>query len=114
MLTIVGTIPDKDMPLTTNYCTVENGILKVGAVDLPLINGTSALVATAAATCKALDIEKPYAILSGDIGTGEGSNQIYRFLRDSFNPAHATKSSNFIPCTTLSQIFCTLKTQSRR
>jgi hydroxymethylpyrimidine/phosphomethylpyrimidine kinase len=87
MLVVVGTIPVKEMPLTADFCEFENEKLKIGNLDLPLINGTSALVATTAVACKALKISKPYAILAGDIGNGEGSNQIYRFLRDSFNPA---------------------------
>ncbi len=87
MLVIVGTIPLKGMPLTADFCEFDHEKLTVGDVDLPLINGTSALVATAAETCNALKIEKPYAVLAGDTGTGEGSNQIYRYLRDSFNPA---------------------------
>jgi NAD(P)H-hydrate repair Nnr-like enzyme with NAD(P)H-hydrate dehydratase domain len=87
MLVIVGTVPLKDMPLTTDFCKFDHEKLTVGDVDLPLINGTSALVATAAQTCSALKIEKPYAVLAGDIGTGEGSNLIYRHLRDARIPA---------------------------
>jgi hypothetical protein len=96
MLVIVGTIPIKYIPLTTDFCEFDNEKLKVGKMDLPLINGTSALVATAAAACNALKIQKPYAVLAGDIGTGEGSNQIYRFLRDSFNLASATSENTVI------------------
>ncbi|MCW4017099.1 MAG: sugar kinase [Candidatus Bathyarchaeota archaeon] len=96
MLVIVGTIPIKDMPLTTDFCEFNDEKLKVGEADLPLINGTSALVATAAATCSALKIQKPYAVLAGDIGTGEGSNKIYRFLRDSFKPPRDTSEKTVI------------------
>jgi hypothetical protein len=87
MLVIVGTVPLKDMPLTTDFCKFDHEKLTVDDVDLPLINGTSALVATAAQTCSALKIEKPYAVLAGDIGTGEGSKLIYRHLRDTRIPA---------------------------
>ncbi|MCW4010346.1 MAG: sugar kinase [Candidatus Bathyarchaeota archaeon] len=86
MIVVVGTIPIKDMPLTTDFCEYSHEKLKGGNLDLPLINGTSALVATAAAACNALELPKPYAVLAGDIGTGEGSNLIYRFLRESFKP----------------------------
>lgn len=86
MLVIAGTIPIKGLPLTEGFCEFKNGCLSVDSVNLPLINGTSVMLAAAATVCKSAKIEKPYAILAGDIGAGEGSNQIYRFLRESFNP----------------------------
>ena len=85
MLTIIGTIPIEGMPLTSCHCQFKNGKLKAGELELPLVNGTSVMIAAAATTCNALGIENPYAILAGDIGAGDGSNQIYRFLRDSPN-----------------------------
>ncbi|MCW4005220.1 MAG: sugar kinase [Candidatus Bathyarchaeota archaeon] len=86
MLIIAGAVPIKDLQLTTSFCSFEDGKLKAGEVELPLINGTSVMIAAAATACKTLQIEMPYAILAGDIGTGEGSNQIYRYLKDKLNP----------------------------
>lgn len=86
MLIIAGAVPLKEMPLTTSFCSFEDGKLMAGDAELPLINGTSVMIATAATICKTLQIDMPYAILAGDIGTGEGSNQIYRYLKDKFNP----------------------------
>lgn len=83
MLLIIGTIPVKKMPLTQGFCVFKNGVLEIDGLTLPLINGTSVVLAAASITCEHLGIEKPYAIVAGDIGSGDGSNQIYRFLRNS-------------------------------
>lgn len=82
MLIIVGTVPIKGMPLTQGYCAFEEGKLVLEGQALPLINGTSVVLAAASTVCNALKIEPPYAIVAGDVGTGDGSNLIYRFLRD--------------------------------
>lgn len=82
MLVIVGTIPIKGMPLTRGFCNFENGKLTVEGMELPIINGTSALMAAASITCKALGIKLPYAILAGDVGAGDGSMLLYKFLKD--------------------------------
>jgi ADP-dependent NAD(P)H-hydrate dehydratase / NAD(P)H-hydrate epimerase len=88
MLTIVGTVPVKGMPLTSGPCQFRNGKLHVYDSELPLINGTSVMLAAAVTTSASLGIENPYVILAGDIGSGDGSNLIYRFLRDRPSSAH--------------------------
>jgi ADP-dependent NAD(P)H-hydrate dehydratase / NAD(P)H-hydrate epimerase len=93
MLIIMGTIPVKNAPLIQGYCTFQDGILSIGEKQLPLINGTSVVLASALTICKALNIEAPYAVVAGDIGDGSGSNHIYRFLQNS--PLNfAPKNSN--------------------
>lgn len=82
MLTIIGTVPLKGMPLTSGLCRFSNGKLEAGDVELPLINGTSVMIAAAVTACASLGIENPHAVLAGDIGSGDGSNLIYCFLRD--------------------------------
>jgi hypothetical protein len=83
MLIIIGTIPIKNAPLIQGFCCFHDGVLSIETADLPLINGTSVVLASAATVCKTLNIEAPYTLVAGDIGDGSGSNQIYRFLRDS-------------------------------
>ncbi len=82
MLIIVGTVPIKDFPLKEGFCSFENGELRIEEDSLPLINGTSVVIATASTICSNLKLEKPYALIAGDIGNGAGSNRIYKFLRD--------------------------------
>jgi hypothetical protein len=79
------------MPLTADYCGYKDEKLEAGELELPLVNGTSVMIAAAAEVCTFLGMENPYAIIAGDIGAGDGSNQIYRFLRDSVNPAQASR-----------------------
>jgi hypothetical protein len=93
MLVIAGTIPIKGMPPTRGFCEFENGKIVVEGFELPLINGTSVLIAATRAVCKALNLGPPYAILAGDVGAGDGSMLIYRFLRDSFSLPSAPSSN---------------------
>ena len=90
MLTIIGTVPLKGVPLTSGPCQFRNGKLQAGNLELPLINGTSVMIAAAIAASNSLGIENPHAILAGDIGAGDGSNLIYRFLRDHPSSVHAS------------------------
>lgn len=85
MLVAVGTVPVKGLPLTMGFYEFENGKLVINELELPLVNGTSAMMAATSAVCNTLGLENPYAILAGDIGIGDGSKLIYRFLGDSFN-----------------------------
>jgi hypothetical protein len=82
MLIVIGTIPIKDAPLMQGSCQFDDEHLCIGDVELPLINGTSVVLASAATVCKTQKIDAPYALIAGDIGDGTGSNQIYRFIRD--------------------------------
>jgi NAD(P)H-hydrate repair Nnr-like enzyme with NAD(P)H-hydrate dehydratase domain len=81
LLVIVGTVPLKELPLTEGFCEFENGKLDLDGLSLPLINGTSVVLAAASTVCTALGLGKPYALIAGDIGNGEGSNKIYRHLQ---------------------------------
>ncbi|MCS7114557.1 MAG: NAD(P)H-hydrate dehydratase [Nitrososphaerota archaeon] len=93
MLVVVGTIPIKGMPLTRGLCKFENGKLTVEGFGLPLINGTSALMAAASVTCEALNLKAPYAILAGDVGAGDGSKLLYKFLKEPFIPLSMSPSN---------------------
>lgn len=93
----MGTIPVRGMPLTRGFCKFENGKLKVDSFELPLINGTSALMAAASVTCRALNLEAPYAIIAGDVGDGNGSMLLYRFLKElSIPPATSHSGVVFV------------------
>lgn len=95
MLVIVGTIPVKGLPLIRGFCRFESNKLSVGCFELPPISGTSALIAAASVTCKVLNHEPPYAIIAGDIGAGDGSALLYKFLREQLT-LPSMKSSNIV------------------
>ena len=77
---IVGTVPYEDFPLVDIECTLANGMLRLGEHTVPVIRGTTALMAAACTTAKALGLEPPRVVLSGDIGLGNGSIRIYEHL----------------------------------
>jgi hypothetical protein len=57
----------------------ENG-LKVDNHDIPSAQGTSAMLSSALAVTEYLGIDSPHALLAGDIGSGEGSKEIIKYL----------------------------------
>lgn len=80
MWMIVGTLPKAPYPLTFSQCgaTAEHVVF---ADNKALIQcGTAALIASMCAACSVLGIEMPYALVSGDIGKGDGSREIYSEL----------------------------------
>lgn len=83
---VCGTIPDETFPLFlgTWRCDAEKGLLVAedGGRELAVERGTSILYAACLLACEALGQEPPRAMLVGDIGTGEGSDRLYRRLAD--------------------------------
>ena len=82
MLSVVGTIPDKDFPLTTGEVRVDKGMLCVGDMRIPINRGTPALLAAVIEAGKALGQSLPFGYLVGDIGLGDGSRRLYEFLTE--------------------------------
>jgi hypothetical protein len=83
MLLLVGTIPVDDMPLTHGQCKYEGDKLIIGEYTLEqeyVTIGTAAMVSAASATCQALDVDEPYALVMGDTGMGEGTKKMFEFL----------------------------------
>lgn len=98
MWLIVGTVPDADFALSTDglaQCppTVVNDTLTLPDGRLLHVQrGTSALAATAILTCQTRGTAPPGLLLAGDIGTGTGSRQVYKWLE-----GHLTDVTCF-PC----------------
>ena len=85
MLLLAGTIPVEDMPLTYGTCKYGERKLVIGdyvLTDNYVTLGTATMISAASSTCQALGIKEPQAVVSGDIGRGEGSLKIFRFLTD--------------------------------
>ncbi len=73
------------MPLPCGECKYSENKLTIGdyaLTDNYVTLGTAAMVSAASATCQTLGIEGPYAVTAGDIGKGEGTLKIFRFLTD--------------------------------
>jgi hypothetical protein len=85
MLVLVGTIPIDDMPLTHGPCKYDVNNLTIGDYALEdkyVTIGTAAMISAASATCQALGINEPYAVVIGDTGMGEGTLKMFKFLND--------------------------------
>jgi len=80
MLALVGTVPDLRFPLVHGTVGWTGGAPTVDGRKLPVHRGTPALVAAAAAASRCLDGPEVYAFLAGDVGRGDGSRELYRFL----------------------------------
>ena len=85
MLLLVGTMPIEDMPLTYGPCKYQGDKLTIGDYTLEseyVTIGTAAMISAASATCQALGIDEPHAVVIGDTGMGEGSLKLFKFLND--------------------------------
>lgn len=79
---IVGTVPREDFPLYEGPCRFDKRRLHLDGHTLSIARGTSALLAAACMISHALEIEPPRTILAGDIGRGDGSARIYKYLTE--------------------------------
>lgn len=88
MLILAGTYPDKNPEIIEGFAQLVNGRLTIGGKSVEIYSGTSSMVAAAASVCWALDIEHPYCVLAGDIGKGDGSKNLYLYLKKNIFALH--------------------------
>lgn len=80
MMIIAGTVPDKEIPLTVGAVDTDGDWLVVDRRRFPCMQGTGAMVSAALAVCDYLKLERPTAVVAGDVGEGRGSRAIYEYL----------------------------------
>ncbi len=80
MLAVIGTVPQKEFPVTEGEVALKDGHLLISGRSVPVLRGTPALLAASIAASSLLGIENPYAFLAGDIGAGDGSRRLYEYL----------------------------------
>lgn len=80
MMLLAGTVPTKDLPLTFGKAKLEGQYLIVNDCYIPCTQGTGAMISAALAAADYLNLEPPSVLIAGDIGRGEGSRQIYKYL----------------------------------
>ncbi len=80
MMLIAGTIPIKGLPLTTGTVRGEDEFLVINGYRLPCAQGTGAMISAALVTTNYLKLEPPQVLVAGDIGQGQGSREIYKYL----------------------------------
>jgi len=80
MFAVAGTIPVQDFPLVAGEVFLEGDSISIQRNRVAVNRGTPALLAAAIKTCEVLDQGAPYGYLAGDIGLGDGSRRLYKFM----------------------------------
>jgi hypothetical protein len=80
MLAVVGTIPEEGFPLTSSEVHLDSGRIRVHGRSFPVSRGTPALLAATIRACEVLGRPSPVGHLVGDIGLGDGSRRLYKYL----------------------------------
>jgi len=80
MLAVVGTVPNIDFPLVTGQVSLEDHAICIQGKRVYVNRGTPALLAAAIKTGEVLGQQAPFGYLVGDIGLGDGSRRLYKFL----------------------------------
>jgi len=82
MMLLFGTIPDKNLPLVYGQVRQDGDYLYAGEHRFSRTQGTGAMISAALAITKYFSVESPYALVAGDIGDGNGSRELYKYLID--------------------------------
>ena len=82
MLMLTGTLPINGLDVHIGEGTVMDGKIAIGNQVFSINRGTGAMIAACCAVCKKYDLPQPLCVVSGDVGRGEGSTRLYRYLRD--------------------------------
>lgn len=82
MLCLIGTIPFKDLTVSSGDIFIKDNLVTIGKDSFPIQRGFQAMIAAAAMVCAELKLPPPTAFTVGDIGLGEGSRRLYRHLNN--------------------------------
>ena len=82
MLVLIGTVPDSAFPLVSGTAMVNGDFLSLDGNETLVNRGTPALIATATVVCESLGLPRPFSLLAGDEGLGDGSRRLYEHLKD--------------------------------
>lgn len=82
MIGIVGTVPDLDLPVIHGKVNLVGNQIEINGRRIGVNRCTPALIGAALKASECLQYPEIYAFLVGDIGTGNGSRKLYKFLTD--------------------------------
>lgn len=85
VLMLAGTLPIESMGLTVGKITFDGQSLSIGdkVIGQELISiGATAMMSASATTCQTLGFEPPIAAVAGDLGKGDGSALLYKYLAE--------------------------------
>ena len=85
MLLVVGTVPTPGLPLTFGEARLDGDTVWVGDQGLPCMQGTGAMISTATLAARHVEAERPFALVAGDIGKGDGSRLLYGHVAENLS-----------------------------
>ena len=80
MMLIVGSIPDREFPLSIGEVSAEDNYLIVDGRRFSATQGTGAMISATLTTTNYLKLDAPHVLVAGDIGDGRGTREIYKYL----------------------------------
>jgi len=80
MLAVVGTIPDQSFSLVAGEVAFVNNQISIQGQHAFVNRGSSALIGAAIKASEVLNQQKIFAYLAGDIGIGDGSRRLYKYM----------------------------------
>jgi len=80
MMLLCGTIPDKNFSIAYGQVRQEGDFLYAGDRCFSRTQGTGAMINAALAITSYFKINAPYVVIAGDIGDGNGTRDIYKYL----------------------------------
>lgn len=82
MLLLSGTLPISGPGVISGEGNLIDGNITIGGRVFCINRGTAAMMATSIAVCKKYGLKPPLCVVSGDIGKGDGSTLLYRYLTE--------------------------------
>lgn len=82
MLLLAGSVPVRHLPLLMGPIEVTASGIKIDGYELPINRGNEAMMTAACLICQEYGVEPPVGMVAGDIGTREGSIEIYNYLAE--------------------------------
>jgi ADP-dependent NAD(P)H-hydrate dehydratase / NAD(P)H-hydrate epimerase len=85
---LAGTIPDRDLSLALGAASWRDSSIIIDGRSFPVNRGTAAMIGAVCATAAFFGDSSPECIVGGDIGTRDGSRDVYRHLIKHLPKAH--------------------------
>jgi hypothetical protein len=85
LLLLSGTLPMSSGAVAVGRVRFDRDGMRVGELEIPrrmLSIGATAMMAAALKTTEALGTEPPVSVVAGDLGQGDGSRAVYRYLTE--------------------------------
>ena len=86
---LAGTIPDQNLSIAVGSAQMKGADIIIDGRSFPLNRGTAAMIGAVCATADFFGDTAPECVVGGDIGTREGSREVYRHLIKYLPKTHA-------------------------